>query len=105
MRIPRSLLRDRITFEAYSAGGSRGPQYGSPVGPIHASVQPTSRLVMNPEGNEEVATYVVLVRPEPVIPLLSRVTINGQAYRVLQAAAMPDEFRPTHRELVLGRLP
>jgi len=105
MRIPRHMLRDRITFEPYAAGGSRGPGYADPVGPVHASVQATTRLVMNPEGNEEVAAYVVLVRPELDIPMLSRVAIGAQAYRVLQAAPMPDEFRPTHQELVLGRLP
>lgn len=105
VRVPRNLLRDRITYEPYATGGARGAGYGTSVGPIHAGINPTSRLVMTPEGAEVVADYLVMVRPEQDIPVLSRITYQGQAYRVLKNAPMPDEFRPTHRELTLGRLP
>lgn len=104
MRVPRHLLRDRVTVEPYEGAGSRGPSYGTPVENVRASVQPSSRLIQTVDGRTVPAELLVIIRPEQDFPVESRVTWRERQYRVLQAMPMPDEFRPTHRELVLGRL-
>lgn len=104
MRVPRNLLRDTILVEAYAGSGSRGPSYGDPA-EMRANVQPTSKLAMTADGRQVVTELLAVIRPETDVPVESRVTYRGQKYRVVMAAPMPDEFRPAHRELTLGRLP
>jgi hypothetical protein len=101
MRIPRNFLRDTITVEASQGSGARGPTYAS-AAVIKASVQPSNRLAVMPDGRQIVADLQVLIRPEETVPVESRVTWLTKGYRVLMASPMPDEFRPTHIELLLG---
>ena len=105
MRIPRNFLRDDLSVEAYSAAGARGPTYGT-AATIRASVQPTTRVVIDAHGRETQADVTAMIRPEDAAgaPLESRVTWNGAIYRVLRVAAMPDVQRPTHYELMMGAL-
>jgi hypothetical protein len=103
MRIPRNYLRDELAVEAFAGQGARGVVYeASRV--VRASVQPTTRLTTDTTGREIAGVLAVVVRPEEAIPVESRVTWQGQRYRVAQSDPMPDNFRPTHRELILSRL-
>lgn len=103
MRIPRNYLRDELTVENYAGSGARGAVY-APGRAVRASVQPTTRSTSDPSGRIIQAVLAVVVRPEEDIPVESRVTYGGQRYRVAQSDLMPDDFRPSHRELVLSRL-
>ena len=104
MRIPRNRLRSRITVERYAGSGSRGAMYAPPQEGVRASVQPSNRLVVSSDARTVTAVLEALTRPEESIPVESRVTYEGQRYRVVSSALMPDEYRPAHRELTLARL-
>lgn len=103
MRVPRNHLRDELVVENYEGGGARGAVY-APGRAVRASVQPTTRSTTDPAGRVIQAVLAVVTRPEETIPVESRATYQGQRYRVSQSDLMPDDFRPSHRELVLARL-
>lgn len=103
MRIPRHRLRSIIRVEDRTGQGARGATY-APGRDVRASVQPTTRLTTDAQGRTVQAVLGVVVRPEEVVPIESRVTYLEQVYRVSEVVLMPDDFRPTHRELTLSRL-
>ena len=103
-RIPGFLLKDRITVSRFTGSGAYGAVYGSDE-TLKASVQPTARLVVDANGRQQQADAVAFIRPEvAAVPIESRVTWGGVKYRVIAAGAMPDEARPTHRELTIQRV-
>lgn len=102
IKIPGFLLRDRITIRNYTGSTAYGAGHGE-ARTVKAKVEPTNRLIVGPGGNSLQARATALIRPEAgPVPVESKVTWGGKEYRVLAAGALPDEFRPTHRELVLG---
>lgn len=104
IRIPGFLLRDRIQIEDHSGGTAYGPSYAASR-TIKARVESTTRLTIDRGGNNVRAEAIAYIRPEAgPVPVESRVTWGGKTYRVLAAGAVPDERRPTHRELLLGFL-
>ncbi len=103
MRVPRHLLRSTITVENYAGSGARGATYDAPR-EVRAAVQPSTQLVASTDGRDLRALLFVITRPEEDIPVESRVTYEGQRYRVAQSNLMPDDRRPTHREMQMGRL-
>lgn len=103
MRIARHRLRSVLGVEALAGQGARGAVY-SPTRDVRASVQPSTRLSTDAQGRTIEAVLGVVVRPEEVIPVESRVTYLGQVYRVSEAVLMPDDLRPSHLELTLTRL-
>lgn len=103
MRVPGFTLRDRITIERYLGAGAYGDTYGPEEKRVKAHVEPTNRLVIDPQGQTTRAEAVVILRPEAgPVPLESRLTWGDKTYRVLTAGALPDEVRPTHLELMIG---
>lgn len=103
MRIPTHLLRETIAVQDFTGSGAKGPTYAVSRS-LRASVQATSRLVTDATGRTVTVDLVALVRPEKgPVPVESRVTWAGSAYRVVQAVPMPDSRRPTHYELGLMR--
>jgi len=104
MRIPRNRLKSRITVERFAGAGSRGAFYDPPQEGVRANVQPSRRLVVSADARTIVAVLEALTRPEEDIPVESRITYEGQKYRVISSVPMPDEVRPQHRELQLARL-
>ena len=96
------MLRDRVLIEDYAGSGSYGDEYSAPRR-VKAHVEATSRLVIDREGQTVRAEASVILRPEVApVPVESRLTWGGKTYRVLTAGALPDEVRPTHRELMIG---
>lgn len=110
--IPNYLLRDEITVSRYTGKGAYGELYGTPE-TVRAHCETVTRLgsdatvslALDPTGKTRVAAVLVMLRPEVApVPVESKVVWGGVEYRVLQAGAVPDEFRPSHRELLLGLL-
>lgn len=103
MRVPRQLLRDAATVEAYGGSGALGPLYAAET-EIRISIQPTTRVVSAPDGEALTIDTMAIIRPEdgPLRPE-SRVTARGIRYRVVECYPMPDERRPTHYELSLAK--
>lgn len=104
IRVPGFLLRERPTIEDWQGDTSVGQSYAAPR-TVKAAMQATDRLVHDRDGKEAAASLIMIVRPEAgATPLESRITWRGKVYRVLTEAAVPDERRPVHREMMLGRL-
>lgn len=102
VRIPTFLLRDRITISNYLGSGARGDVWGTPR-TVRAQVEPTNRLVIDTAGQQARAEANAYIRPEDgPVPVESKVVWGGKTFRVLAAGAIPDEVRPSHRELTLG---
>lgn len=103
MRLPRAALRSRVTIYDFRGNGSMGPSFASPR-TVRASVQPINKLLITDVGEEQTADVMVMIRPEDgPVPVESKVLWNDTAYRVSQSFPMPDDFRPTHHELMLRR--
>lgn len=102
MRPP--FLRDAISVEPYAGSGAQGPTYGTAVS-YKATVQPREKLIIDTRGKQVMSVAFVIVRPNAVIPVESRVTASdGRVFRVLMSHVLPDIARPTHLELSLGSL-
>ena len=102
-RIPHHHLRSKIVIEDFLGNGARGPVFGAPR-TVRASVQPMPKILITDVGEEQTADVMVLIRPEDApVSLESKVTWQNGSYRVVQVFPMPDDFRPTHWEIMLRR--
>jgi hypothetical protein len=102
MRVPGFLLRDRVEIEHFEGSGAYGDVLVAPV-TVKAHVEPTNRLVIDTQGQTVRAEAVMILRPEDgPVPVGSVVNWGGKKFRVLQAGGLPDEVRPTHREVLIG---
>lgn len=102
IKIPGFLLRDRITIEDFGGSTAYGPKYAAPR-TVKARVESTTRLSIDRAGNNVRVEAIAFIRPEAgPVAVESRVVWGGKRYRVISAGAVPDERRPTHRELALG---
>ncbi|MEV2203739.1 hypothetical protein AB0E11_27785 [Streptomyces fradiae] len=95
-RVPRWLLRHRITVEPYVGDSAYGPQYGPPVEDVPALVAETVRTVRDREGREVTSTAQVIAEPDLNCPAESRLTLpSGRRTRVLSVAAHTAPGLPT----------
>lgn len=102
MRIPNETLRQRAVVETYMGEGARGPTFAPPVADVPVSSQVMAKIRVDWKDEEFLVTHMVLARPEvgATFALGSRVTIGEEVLRVVKAFASPDDFRPTHFELM-----
>lgn len=99
MRIPHTALRSRITIERYLGQGARGPTFAAPETNVPASAQSIENLRVEWKDEEVLVQIMLLTRPEVGrIPLGSRVTLDGDVYRVVKAVPIPDYHHPSHIE-------
>lgn len=100
-RIPRFIARERLSVEPYAGATAHGNAYGTAV-TVRAAVEPMTRLITTPEGQEATAELAAYVRPPmPDVPVESRVTrqATGRVYRVLAVGDWP---LGAGHELLLG---
>lgn len=102
MRIPHQALRSSITVEDFTGQSSIGQTFGAPR-VIRASVQWTESYRMEWKNEMHTVRAWILIRPEagPVVAG-SRVTYNGEVFKVVQSLIIPDERSPSHYELVVS---
>lgn len=102
MRVPSSLLRQRITIEPYQGEtGSTGPAYG-PGRVVRARVEGARRTIRKPGGVDVVTSAVAYVRPDVPVEAQARVTCEGRTYTVVDVVDGQGLARPSHRELMLS---
>ena len=84
--IPRSLLKDSITVEAYSGEGGDGSIYDEPV-TVLGKVSYMRQLVRDAEGAETVSEVTAYVHPDDAEPFVTgaRVVIDGSVTYVITA--------------------
>ncbi|WP_445396442.1 hypothetical protein ACSMX9_22590 [Streptomyces sp. LE64] len=102
-RVPRWLLRHRITIEPYEGDSAYGPLHGPPVPDVRAAVAEGRRLVRDQEGRQVVSTAQVVLEVGTVCPPESRITLpSGRVTRVLSVAehTAPGLPVPAHLEVI-----
>lgn len=105
MRIPRTLLPNRLKVERYlGPTGLGGPSYGVGV-TVAARVDGRRRMVRGPGDTKVQGTAVALVDPSVDAPVQSRVTVDGATYVVLEVVPV-QAMGPgmTAKQLTLGSL-
>ncbi|GAU67682.1 putative hypothetical protein [Streptomyces sp. NBRC 110611] len=74
-RVPRVLLRHRVTVEPYAGESAYGPQYRHAIPEVPALVDATPRMVRAPDGRQVVASATVIADPALDCPPGSRITL------------------------------
>ncbi|MFD9863472.1 hypothetical protein [Streptomyces alboflavus] len=86
-RVPRFLLRHRVSVEPYLGDSAYGKQYGPPVADVPALVAETVGQVRTPDGREVTSTAQVIADPGLVCPPGSRLTLpSGRTTTALSVA-------------------
>lgn len=89
-----------MTIEDLTGEGAYGPAFAAPR-EVRCSAQQTASTITEWKGEQIVVNWMVIIRPEDgPVPVGSKVTIDGDTYRIVKAFPMPDGFRPTHWELM-----
>lgn len=102
MRVPYEALRQRVTIRNYLGEGSYGPAFDAPRENVRASVQQTQALVTDWKNEQVVVTTLIIVRPEiGLVPAGSYVFTDEQTFRVAKSFAIPDNFHPSHYEMMV----
>lgn len=102
MKVPTSLLRERITIEAFEGESAYGPVYGAPVTGVPARFDGQRRVVRKADGTDLVASGTVIVRPDVTITTQSRVTIGADTYEVVDVLPAEGLARPSHLEVLVS---
>ncbi|MFB8415441.1 hypothetical protein ACFC63_07990 [Streptomyces albidoflavus] len=87
MRVPRYLLRHRITVEPHLGDTAYGPQHGPPVEDVPALVAETIRLVRDRQGREVTSTAQIITDPGLDCPAESLITLpDGRTTKAVTVA-------------------
>lgn len=109
MRVPTSLLRQRITVEPFQGtNGVGAPIYGPVVSNVPARIEGKRRAVRKADGTDVISTASITVRPTLDIPADSRITaphpVTGvtETFEVLEVLTGQGLTRPSHFEVLVG---
>jgi hypothetical protein len=80
--LPARLRTHTISVEPYEGTGSHGPIFGTAVS-VTCRVEEKVQLVRANTGEEAVSSTTVFCDSDVVIPVESRVTVNGRSTSVL----------------------
>lgn len=80
--IPRFLLQHTAVVEAYLGTAAAGPQYAAPVS-VKCLAVGKRRLVRGADQDQVISETQIFCRPSVVIPIHSRVTVNGKQATVI----------------------
>jgi len=101
VRVPYEALRQRVTIRDLTGHGSYGPVFARRR-TVRASVQQTQALVTDWKNDQIVITDLVIVRPEDgPVPAESLVIDGERNFRVVKCFPIPDDFHPSHYELMV----
>ncbi|MEV6413848.1 hypothetical protein [Kribbella sp. NPDC051718] len=103
MTLPARLRTHTIQVEPYQGTGARGPVFGTAV-PVTCRVEEKVQLVRSDTGEEAVSSSMVFCDLDVVIPVESRVTVNGRVTSVLTVATFDTAGRSRleHKEVFLA---
>lgn len=101
VKVPTSLLRERITIEPYEGSGAYGPTYGTPV-TVKARVEGKRRAIRTSGGVDVISSASATIRPDVTVAPESKVTHEGRSYEVLDVLIGEGLSGPAYFELVLG---
>lgn len=99
----RSLLRQPIQIENPTGGRDKQGRdnFGEPID-ARARVQLTHKVIVTATKEREPIDAIVFLAPETTIKKSSRVTYDGEKYRVMKLEPVPGKNGKTHHiELML----
>lgn len=108
MRVPTSLLRQRVTIEPYQGDGAYGPVYGPAQTNVPARVEGKRRAIRRPDGTDVISTASVTVRPIVDVPIKSQITaphpVTGadETFEVLEVLTGAGLSGPAFFEVLVG---
>lgn len=108
MKVPSSLLPDRITVRPAIGSGAYGPSYGPEV-VCRARLERRRRVIRRPGGVEVVSEATATIRPDVLVGEPARapavedlVAVGPITYDVMDVRDGQGLRRPSHLELLLG---
>lgn len=101
MKIPSSLLRQRLKVTPYEGSGAHGPIFGDPV-IVRARVEGRRRLVQQQGGTDLMSTATAFVRPDAPVAEQAKVEWDGRTFDVVQVLPAQGLTRATHLEVLLA---
>jgi hypothetical protein len=100
--ISSALLNEDLPLEPYEGeSGHNTHIYGTPVS-VRARFVGKRRLVRKSDGQEIISSGTVLLRPDIVCPLKSRITRAGRAYEVVEVLPISELNRAHHQEVLVS---
>jgi hypothetical protein len=99
--LPRSLLRETVEVEVYRGHHAFGAVYGPPRR-VRCTINSTRRHVIGPEGEDTIGEATLVFGLEAVVPVGSRIVVDGTRRRVIQVKTPRLLGRPNHREVVVA---
>lgn len=85
MRLPARLLPHEVTVKPKLGEGSYGPVYGTPFD-VRCRVEGGRKLVRSSTGSEVVAERTIYAPGSTLVPLGSKVTVDGMERTVIATA-------------------
>ncbi|ARX85630.1 hypothetical protein SMD44_05094 [Streptomyces alboflavus] len=86
-RVPRWLLRHRVTIEPYLGSSAYGKRYGPAVADVPALVAETVKPLRNRDGREVISTAQIIAEPNLDCPAESRITLpDGRTTTAISVA-------------------
>lgn len=76
-RMPRRMLRHRVTIEPFAGDGPRGEVYGPAVEGVRALAVPKVTSIRTADGKTTVSSTTVVLLPGQECPVRSRLTLPG----------------------------
>lgn len=102
MTIPEAILQHSATVEPYEGEtGAGGPAFGDPV-VVACYFEPRARLLFGPNARQVQTRGFMMALPDQVIPVESRVTLDGEVYRAVDTFKVPGPAGDSHIEVVLA---
>lgn len=93
-------MRERIQIRPYQGNNSYGEIYGDPV-PVCAYVEPGFRRVTNANGEERIASALLMLPAGTVVKAEDLVTWQERHYVVIDDQPMRPKGSTTHIEVML----
>ncbi len=100
MKIPKWMLQQSASVEAYTGSGPYGAEYADPV-TISCRIEYHKTKTMDNEGNEVVSKVRLICGPDVTIPPESKVTYDGTEYQVVDLQKYQGLKNKTHQVAVL----
>jgi hypothetical protein len=102
MRIPSSLLRDRVTVERYTGSGAYGPSFGEPLEDVPMRIEGVRRAVRTAAGVDVIGSATGWARPDlDITPESKLTTASGRVYTVLDVLPGEGLSRTAYQQLIL----
>lgn len=106
MRIPKRLMPHRVSVAKYQGAGTYGDSWDAPFTVKRGYCEDKQQNVTDELGEQQLSSGFVILDPEWVIPLKSKITVwpssaNERTCQVIAVARFQHPAAPSHQVLYL----